>query len=468
MKKELLETGRLRINRGSVTAIISGIIGGLVGVAILQIPPSYIFVILNTVLIGTVFGFFCGYLIREEFPKHSLPMIIGAIIGGFLAGLGGLYLNFNFLFGLFFVLLFLLIWGGLATILEEKLEETETNFFVDWLLDIFGYNEGLCAFILSTLVGGMCILGLLKLAIEMGLRNTVLLGIGGFIPYLNIWVAYSIGSFIGSSLMDSAFIMRLFGPPYFAIPLFSFAGYFIGCKISEGKKPKERIKETPKGGLSMAEDPTFLKQTSEGISPIAFSEKAMIQDLLSALNNKNLLSVKLQSWGARAKGQDQLRAFEMIREMLEKETDIIEAYTANQQARLDFENLKEFNQYLQKERLKAQLAEEKYKQTELEEKLKRMKLEEEKKRLELQQEIEKLKGVREVTESRIERIKKEQLEKIDFQEEIKKVKTMKLADRMEYLHNRKKEIKKKYSPEEAEEIIDELDRTMVEEGLKEE
>ena len=204
------------------------------------------------------------------------------------------------------------------------------------------------------------------------------------------------------------------------------------------------------------------------MSPVAFSEKVMIQDLLGALNNSNLLSVKLQSWRARAKGQEQIRAFEMIREMLQRETDIIQAYTANQQARLDFENLKEFNQYLQKERLKAQLTEEKYKQAELEERLKSMKLEEEYKRLELQRRIEGLKKTQEITGSRIERLKREELEKIDFQEEIRKIKTMKIADRVEYLHNRKKEFKGKYPPEEAEEVIDELDRTMVEEGLKEE
>lgn len=465
MKKELPGTGRLRTNRGSATAIISGIIGGLVGVAILQIPPSYIFVILNTVLIGTVFGFFGGYLIREEFPKHSLPMIIGAIIGGFLAGLGGLYLNFNFLFGLFFVLLFLLIWGGLATILEEKLEETETNFFVDWLLDIFGYNEGLCAFILSTLVGGMCILGLLKLAIEMGIRNTALLGIGGFIPYLNIWVAYSIGSFIGSRLMDSASIMRLFGPPYFAVPLFSFAGYFIGCKISEAKKPKEYVRKIPEGGILMTEKSVPSKKIDEAI---AFSEKAMILDLLSALNNKSLLLTKIDSWGARVRGKDQLRAFEMIREMFQKEAEAIRAYTEAQQARLDFKNLIEFNQHLQREKLKAQLAEEQYKQAELEEKLKRMQLEEEKRRLQLQQEIERLKRAQEITESRIERLKREELEKIDFQEEIRKIKSIKLGERAEYFHNWEKRIKEKYPPQEAEEIIDEFERMLVEEGLKEE
>jgi len=407
MKDKLPGVGSLNINKGSAwPGIIGIVIGGLAGLLVLIVFHSTLLYTLNSLL----FSGFLGGLYARIYRKDTKVIIVGAIIGG-ICGLHPIS------FGIF----------ALTTPYILLLLSQKSN-----VSPLFTVGVGLL----------ICLTGA-RLGHQLGEWGKHL-----------FW--YNKPAFI--------WLCR----PYFAIPLFSFCGYFIGCKISEGKNPKEHIRETPEGGLSMAEDPAFLKETNEGISPVAFSEKAMIQDLLSALNNSNLLSVKLQSWKARAKGQDQLKAFEMIREMLEKETDIIEAYTANQQARLDFENLKEFNQYLQKERLKGQLTEEKYKQAELEEKLKRMKLEEEYKRLELQRKIEGLKKVREETESRIERIKKEQLEKIDFQEEVRKVKTLKLADRIEYLHKLKKEWRQKYPSEEAEEIIDQLDRMLVEEGIKEE
>ncbi|MBA7489906.1 hypothetical protein ES702_00440 [subsurface metagenome] len=444
MKGQLAE--RRDLNRGSPwPSIIGGVAGGLIGLVILIASRSPIFVTFNTTFIGLVLGILYGRILC---PEGIIGKVIGGIIGGFCGLVHGGFL-FAFIFTGFLILFYCYLSEG-------------------------NISEG-AALRLGIAVGGLYTLFLVIFAIWLAYTKHIKMGdwaaigmiLGSFIPFVNLLVTFLAARIIGSTLIRSGSVVNLLSVPYFAVPLLSFAGYFMGCKISEGKKPKEYIREIPEGGLLMSEDQNFPEEVSEDISPVAFSEKAMIQDLLGALNNKSLLLTKLESWKARAKGQDQLKAFGMIREMLEKETDIITAYIENQQARLDFKNLREFNQHIQKEKLKAQLAEEQYKQAELEEKVKRMKLEEEYKRLELQRKIEDLKRAREITESKIERIKKERLEKIGFQEEIRKVKTMRLADRVEYLHNWKKEIRKKYSSEEAEDIIDELERMLVEEGLRE-
>jgi len=403
---------------------------------------------------------------REKRKGSSELTIIGgvrrgstwlAIVGGITGGLIGLaILDFN---SYYFVPINTVIIGAVLGSLYVRVWKKEGKFVS-----------------IGAIIGG--ILGL----------NPISLGVFAFgapIVLVSLWLLYEeddldllmvcivgallcvLGGYLGWRLIP--YIKYWLKKPYFVLPLLSFVGYFVGCKITEGKKPREEyLKEVPPGGLSMSENQNFPQKVTEDISPVAFSEKAMIQDLLGALNNRSLLLTKIDSWKARAKAQDQLRAFEMIKEIFQKEAEAIRAYTEAQQARLDFDNLKEFNQHIQREKLKSQLAEEKYKQAELEEKLKRMRLEEERKRLELQREIERLKRAQEITESRIERLKREELEKIDFQEEIRKIKTIKLGERAEYFHNWKKRIKEKYPPEEAEEIIDEFERMLVEEGLKEE
>jgi len=406
MKDKLLEVGSLKTNRGSAwPAIIGGIIGGLLGLAILGNGQSVVFSVINLVIVGTIIGALYG---RIFFGRKLKTIVIGGIVGG-IFGLNAISLGV-FIFGALFVFLNV----ALSNVYDIDIWGVWDN-WDDW-----GWSSGWCFlygimiwFVMSIL---FVILGFYDTStidvdwykqfatvVSIPIVGTLLM----FIPYLNILLGCIAGGIIGWAFYGQ--LQHWISMPLFAVPLFSFIGYFAGCKISEDKKLEEPIKEIPEGGLLMAEDPVFPKDVSKDISPIAFSEKAMIYDLLKALNNKSLLLTKLQSWGARAKGQDQLRAFEMIREMLVKETDIIKAYTANQQARLDFENLKEFNQYLQKERLKAQLTEEKYRQAELEEKLKSMRLEEEKKRLQLQQEIGRLKRAQEMTEDRIERLKKEQI-----------------------------------------------------------
>jgi len=452
MEDKLPWVDSLRVNkRSGWPAIISGIIGGLVGLILLGFHPCIAFSVINIAIIGAIIGVLYG---RIFVGKKLEPIIASGIIGGLCGGISGLgYFYTGFLFAyivvapltFFSVFFFRAMWTD--------------DYFPIW----FNFVIPICTLIL--------VITARRLApTQFSIGHAIAWGILSFIPWLNFGCLFgdflAAGS-IGWSLVPKISIMYFFRMPFFAIPTLSFAGYFIGCKITEVKKPKEYVRKIPKGGPLMANDPVFSKDTSEDISPIAFSEKVMIQDLLSALNNSNLLSVKLQSWRARAKGQDQLRAFEMISEMLVKETDIIKSYTANQQARLDFENLKEFNQYLQKERLKAQLTEEKYKQAELEERLKSMRLEEEYKRLELQRRIEGLKKTQEITGSRIERLKKEEVEKIDFQEEIRKMKTIKLAGRVEYIYDRERKFREKLPPEEAEKAIEEFRRMLFESGLME-
>jgi len=448
MEDKLPELDSLKINkRSGWPAIITGIIGALFGFLILLRFESIAFSAINVFIVGGGIGILYGRICKKDFGV----VFLGGTIGSLCA------LN-AISFGIF-------IFGGIFISLCLR------------DIDSYDYHSGTAGWI--ALVGWLILLIMIFSTSSGGVGNWIffilLLIIGGFIiwmvitfPFLNILSALIIGGVLGWFLgyRNNYYPPSFFARPIFLVPLFSFTGYFIGCKITEGRKPKK--KKIAKGGLIMAEDPVFPKDIDKDISPVAFSEKAIIHDLLSALNNKSLLLTRIESWGARARGQDQIRAFEMIRETLMRETDIIKAYTANQQARLDFENLKEFNQYLQKERIKAQLTEEKYRQAELEEKIKRIKLEGEYNSLTLQRRIKGLKKDQEMTEDRIERLEKEQLEKVGFQEEIRKVKTRKLADRVEYLYNRKKEIRKKYPPKEAEEIIDELDRAMIEEGLKEE
>ena len=446
MGKKLPKTRELlELNKQSAWPMIGGVAGGLISLGFSTVFHSVVFSILNTIIIGIAFGSLYFRILMKDRKRAT-------IVGGLVGGLCGLHL----------VSLWAFVFGTAA--LCFLLTMPAINQRLRWSPVIPHILLAVYVFFTMVLAGTVA-----NLPSDSGRSEGIILFVIIFIaiPVLNIPTAYFAGGLTGWGLVHNAPIMHWFSKPLFSIPLLSFAGYFVGCKITEGKKPKEYIREIPEGGLLMSEDQNFPKEVSEDISPVAFSEKAMIQDLLGALNNKSLLLTKLESWKARAKGQDQLRAFEMIREMLEKETDIIRAYIDNQQARLDFKNLREFNQHIQKEKLKAQLAEEQYKQAELEEKLKRMKLEEEYKRLELQRKIKELKKTQKVTESKIERIKKEQLEKIDFQEEIRKVKTMRLADRVEYLHNWKKEIREKYPPKEAEDIINELERMLVEEGLKE-
>jgi len=454
MEDKLPEIDILKINKGSAwPAIIGAIVGGLIGSILLGFYQCIAFSVINTAIVGVIIGSLYG---RIFFGRKLKAIVIGGIVGG-ICGLNAISLGV-FIFGALYVFLNFAIthrweggweWSsGLCFLYGIIIWLAMSISFV-----ILGFYDS------SSIIDGLDWYKQFATAVSVPIIGTLLM----FIPSLNAVLGCIAGGIIGWGIYEQ--IQHWISMPLFAVPTLSFAGYFIGCKIQQPKKAKEYIEQKiPEGGLLMSKDPRFSRE----VSPIGFSEKAMISDLLSALNNKSLLLTKLESWKARAKGQDQLRAFEMIREMLQRETDIIKAYTANQQARLDFENLKEFNQYLQKERLKAQLTEEKYKQAEPEERLKTMKLEEEYKRLELQRRIEGLKKTQEITGSRITRLKKEELEKVDFQEEIRKVKTMKLANRVEYLHNWKKEIRGKYSSEEAEDIIDEFDRTMVEEGLKEE
>jgi len=449
MQDKLPWVDSLKINKGSAwPPIIGGMIGGLVGLILLGFYQCVAFSVINTVIMGAIIGALYG---RIFFGKKLKAIVIGGIVGG-VCGLNVILLGV-FIFGALYYSIYLVFCNW-----EWSLGFSLLYGIMIWL--VMAISFVILGFYNSySIINDLDWYKQFATAVSTPIVGTLLM----LIPYLNIVLGCIAGGIIGWGIYEQ--LQHWISMPLFAVPALSFAGYFIGCKIQQPKKAKEYIKqEIPEGGLLMSKDPAFSRE----VSPIGFSEKAMINDLLGALNNKSLLLTKLESWKARAKGQDQLRAFEMIREMLQRETDIIQAYTANQQARLDFENLKEFNQYLQKERLKAQLTEEKYKQVELEERLKSMKLEEEYKRLELQRRIGQLKKTQEITGSRIERLKKEELEKIDFQEEIRKVKTMRLADRVEYLHNWKKEIRGKYSPEETENIIDEFDRTMVEEGLKEE
>ena len=434
--------------------IIGGILGGLVGLAIIKNLQLYHFIKINTVIGGAVLGSLYSHLWKGKGERITAITVTGLVVGG--------------LFGLHPILLGVFVFGGfyfslsLYAIINKKWGKYILFGIILW----FGIHF-LCSYLhlVDYSLNSIWFVNFTSL-ISMPILGTGLM----MIPLLNIIFASIGGGIITWVLLDRyPLISSWLARPLFVIPLLSFAGYFIACKIAEGKKPREEyLKEVPIGGLSMAEKQNFPQKVSKDMSIVAFSEKVMIQDLLGALNNRSLLLAKIDSWKARAKAQDQLRAFEMIKEIFQKEAEAVRAYTEAQQARLDFENLREFNQYIQKEKLKSQLAEEKYKQAELEERLKMMKLEERRKRLELQQEIERLKRAQELTESRIERLKKEELEKIDFQEEIRKIKSIKIGERAEYFHNFRKRIKEKYPPEEAKEIIDEFERMLVEESLKEE
>ncbi len=333
MKKQLLETERQEHfqereeqtagNQRTWLPLLGGILGGLIGLVILLIFRSFVFSRINLTIIAAIVGALYGWMCDKE--KASI--ILGAIIGG-------LSVLHPISFGLF-------VFGGAFTAVYV-FSYTRDIEYLGWLI----YAVGI-VIMLSTILTAA---DLLDKFIDRGSGIAILPFVLGrllfLIPYLNILGACIAGGYWGYQLSSSNILTDWLSVPYFVLPLLLFAGYFLSLKISEKGKPKEDIRKVPEGGLLMSEEPAFFKGTNPNISPVAFSEKAMINDLLAALNNKSLLSTKLASWKARAKGQDQLRAFEMIKEMLEKETDIIEAYTANQQARLDFENLKEFNQYL--------------------------------------------------------------------------------------------------------------------------
>jgi len=461
MKDTLPEIDSLEVKRGGAwPGIIGGILGGLVGLIIVKnFQPHYFYFIVNVIIGGAALGSLYGRVEGTDIKAIRIWALVGTLLG-----LSSIF------FRVFVLIPFVAFAGGgifLSLYLRDKdlySDRCETAALIAGGVIFVFYVIGVISDIATKAGAGQKALGIFT-----AIFLPVIVYLFVRFPLVHIPAAFIVGGVLGYFLASWIDYIYFFGRPFFAVPLFVFAGYFIGCKITEGKKPREEyLKEVPTGGLSMAENQNFPQKVTEDMSIIAFSEKAMIQDLLGALNNRSLLLTKIDSWKARAKAQNQLRAFEMIKEIFQKEAEAIRAYTEAQQARLDFENLKEFNQHIQREKLKSQLAEEKYKQAELKEKLKRMKLEEERKRLQLQQEIERLKRTQEITESRIERLKKEELEKIDFQEEIRKIKSIKLGERAEYFHNWKKRIKEKYSPKEAEEIIDEFERMLVEEGLKEE
>jgi len=382
MKDKLPGVGSLNINKGSAwPAITGGIVGGLIGLAILSFH-SYVFVRINTVIIGAALG--ASYV--RVWKKERNILGAGAYVGG--------------IFGLHPISLCVFAIG--APIFLASL----------WLL----YEEDE----LDLLT--MCIVGALLCALGgyLGWRLT---------PHIKYWLYR----------------------PYFVVPLLSFAGYFIGCKISEPKKPKELAK----GGLSMKEEKIPI--------PEILNEKEIKKDLIFHKDKgEKSLNSYLSHLVERFRTDQEIKTLKKWTEQLNMRTEFITASTGVKRAQAEFRRVDTEGKTEAEKLITVQL-EEQYKRKELQKSLEDLDLEHEYKRLELQKKIDELKKPPRPRESESERIKRQESERaIKIMERIKGI-----TERAEFLSNWKKKMKKEH-PEEAEEIIDEVDRTMVEEGLKEE
>ncbi len=443
MRDGLAEIGKLKANKRDVSpAIFGGVLGGLIGLVILIGFQSPVFVIFNTTLIGVSLGLLYGRILWKE---NVIGMIMVGIIGGLfggLAGSGGPGPLFAFLFTGPFILFYFLevkLWSE-----ELKSGKLKDEPFV--------------------LPGGWALLGLYTLFfviyvfwfvhpkhVKIGDLTALGMIFGSFIPFVNIWVTFYTTRIIGSTLIDSTSIVNLFSVPYFAVPFLVFAGYFISCKISERKKPKEFAK----GGLSMSEEKIRI--------PEILNEKKIKKDLISHREKgEKPLNSYLSHLVERFKTDQEIKTLKKWAEQLNMTTQFIKASAEVKRAQSEFYRV-DTESEMEKEKLKTVRLEHEYKQKELQQKLQNLDLEDEYKRLELQKKIDELKKPSKPRESDLERIKRQESERaLRIMERIKGI-----TERMEFLSDWKKKMRREH-PEEAEEIIDEVDRMMVEEGLKEE
>ena len=214
--------------------LIGGFIGGLTGILFSLILRNESFIILNTLILGTITGCAYGWITAKVFSEVKIirsSIKKGIAIGGVIGALFGLNpLSFGvFVFGYGLFLVYILLVGiGLEIVGYEEGSD-------DWKLwIIFMFSGGIFGAVLGAILWGV-----------EGLIAGVILGA---IPVANLVFVFILGSFIGAGIMQSEIVQLALFTPLFSILLFAIAGYFAGKKtVAEKIKMKmgEKIEEVP-------------------------------------------------------------------------------------------------------------------------------------------------------------------------------------------------------------------------------
>jgi len=237
--------------------------------------------------------------------------------------------------------------------------------------------------------------------------------------------------------------------------LFGFILIFILACASPFLKllvERKSLKQDKGGGdmekkpvVYTSEDEELTKmREGEGVESVIFSQERMIRDLLLAVDDPKLFSRKVRIWRKVAQTKDQIKVLESIKELVERNTEIVRTFIENQRVLIEAKNIMELEQLIwerRKEEERRKLEEERLKRAELR-----------KKALEMLR-----------PEKRDEIL--EEIRRVVDKMRVMRAKMRSVAELVEYKHLIERQIKLEYPPEEAEIIIDEFERTLVEEGI---
>ena len=208
--------------------LVGGFIGGSMGflfsmIFYFRVP---IFVILNTLILGTVIGGTYGGITAKIFSRYrSLKNDIkkGVAIGSVLGALLGLHvISFGiFVFGYGFSLFYLLI----AAIVDENRWPLRGKLIKKW--------KALTTYLVPSATFG-AVSGLILWG-ELGLIAGLIIGA---IPGINIGFGFILGSFLGVAIMENIALRFVLFVPLFQIPLLAGVGYFVGRKIDSTRDPE--------------------------------------------------------------------------------------------------------------------------------------------------------------------------------------------------------------------------------------
>ena len=200
---------------------IGVVIGVLIGILPSMIlSPSDSYIVLNTIVFGTIVGCTYGYALSFE-EESSISIIIGGIVGC--------------LFGLHLISLCIFVFGGAYIIPAFMIGNRDKNdfCFVMYLLlcPTIGAIMGLLSFFYS------------PFDISDNLASMIIaFAILGLIPLVNMLMALFWGGFIGWGIMESIES----APPLFSIPLIAVVGYGIGKIVNEIAIERENKSEDTK------------------------------------------------------------------------------------------------------------------------------------------------------------------------------------------------------------------------------
>jgi len=219
------------------------------------------------------------------------------------------------------------------------------------------------------------------------------------------------------------------------------------------EKRKKGQPETGKGGeiVKQLPDPPSLPDLPR--VEIPFSLEEVVRDLLEAADQPGLLTRKIEFWKALSRTKEQIRALEVIIELLNKNRQLLKTYLEYLEERRKvkkFESVKEIEDEIERKRLERQKLEEEVKKEGLELERERIKLEREK-----------------LKERRKRKTPKELVDEaeklLEAQRIMEELKVTHFLERAKVRVLKRIELEEKYPSEVVEEIFDLMDK-MMEEG----